>query len=59
MQALQRERTDRDELDIDVLFIDFTVVRASRAAAGACFRGRLAHVARRRAALTLAAREAR
>lgn len=39
VQALQAELTEKDELDMDVLFIDSSVVRASRSAAGGGKRG--------------------
>jgi transposase len=39
VQALQAQLSERDELDMEVLFIDSTVVRASRAAAGGGKRG--------------------
>lgn len=41
VQTLQAQLSDEDELDMEVLFIDSTVVRASRAAAGGGKRGAL------------------
>lgn len=39
VRALESELTERDEIDLNVLFIDSSVVRASRAAAGARKKG--------------------
>ena len=41
VRALERELTEADELDLDVLFIDSSIVRATRAAAGGGKRGAL------------------
>jgi transposase len=39
MSTLQSQLTEKDELDMSVLFVDSTVVRASRSAAGGGKRG--------------------
>jgi len=41
VRALERELTEADELDLDALFIDSSIVRATRAAAGGGKRGAL------------------
>ena len=39
VRAIERELTEADELDLDALFIDSSIVRATRAAAGGGKRG--------------------